>query len=139
MGVILMENTTNEPNTPTVVNKEPLLAAIGSFFFPGLGQVYNGEGMVKGLMYLIGWLIGSLIFIIPGLAIWLYGIYNAYKVADKMKSGTIPAKGTTTLNLIIFIVLSVVIDVVYAFILIIIFAAIAVLIYGISSSSVSSY
>jgi TM2 domain-containing membrane protein YozV len=139
MGVILMENTTNEPNTPTVVNKEPLLAAIGSFFFPGLGQVYNGEGMVKGLMYLIGWLIGSLIFIIPGLAIWLYGIYNAYKVADKMKSGTIPAKGTTTVNLIIFIVLSVVIDVVYAFILFMIFAAIAVLIYGISSSSVSSY
>ena len=134
-----MENTINEPNTPTIVKKEPLLAAIGSFFFQGLGQVYNGEGMVKGLMYLIGWLIGSLIFIIPGLAIWLYGIYNAYKVADKMKSGTIPAKGTTTANLIIFIVLSIVVDVVYAFILFMIFAAIAVLIFGISSSSVSSY
>ena len=87
-----MENTTNEPNTPIEVKKEPLLAAVGSFLFPGLGQVYNGEGMVKGLMYLIGTLIGLLIFILPGLAIWLYGIFNAYKVADNMKSGTIPGK-----------------------------------------------
>jgi TM2 domain-containing membrane protein YozV len=134
-----MENTTNGPTTPAVVKKEPLLAAIGSFFFPGLGQVYNGEGMVKGLMYLIGTLIGYVIFILPGIAIWLYGIYNAYKVADKMKSGTIPAKGTTTANLLIFIVLSVIIYIVYFVVIFIIFMAIAVLIFGISSNSISSY
>ncbi|HEY3421800.1 MAG TPA: hypothetical protein VGK13_01480 [Methanocellaceae archaeon] len=134
-----MENETNELNTPAVVKKEPLLAAIGSFFFPGLGQVYNGEGMVKGLMYLIGTLVGTLIFIIPGLAIWLYGIYNAYKVADKMKSGTMPAKGTSTANLLIFIIVSLVIDVIYGFVLAIIFAALALLIFGISSSNISSY
>lgn len=139
MGVILMENTTNEPNTPTVVNKEPLLAAIGSFFFPGLGQVYNGEGMVKGLMYLIGTLIGYLILFIPGLAIWLYGIYNAYKVADKMKSGTIPAKGTSTANLIIYIVISLIIIAIYFVVIFFVIAVIlAAFIYG-TSSSMSSY
>ncbi len=130
-----MDNTTNEPNTPIVVNKEPLLAAVGSFLFPGLGQVYNGEGMVKGFMYLIGTIIGTLVFILPGLAIWLFGIFNAYKVADKMKSGTLPAKGTTTANLIIFIVVSLIIDVIFgivlSFILFVIFAA---FIYGVNGS-----
>lgn len=134
-----MENTTNGINTPEAVKKEPLLAAIGSFFFPGLGQVYNGEGMVKGLMYLIGALVGTLIFILPGLAIWLYGIYNAYKVADKMKSGTMPAKGTSTANLIIFVIVSLVIDVIYGVVIAVIFTALALLIFGISSSSISSY
>lgn len=134
-----MDNITNEPTTPTEVKKEPLLAAIGSFFFPGLGQVYNGEGMLKGLIYLIGMLIGSLVFLLPGVAIWLYGIYNAYKVADKMKSGIIPAKGTSTANLLIFIVISLIIDVVYFFVIALIFAIIAAFIYGFSSSSVSSY
>ncbi len=134
-----MENTTNEPNTPTVVNKEPLFAAIGSFFFPGLGQVYNGEGMLKGFMYMIGTLIGLLIFILPGLAIWLYGIFNAYKVADQMKSSTLPVKGTTTANLIIFIVISLIVDFIYGMVILFILAVIfAAFIYGISSSSVSS-
>ncbi len=132
-----MENTTNEPNMPTQVNKEPLLAAVGSFFFPGLGQVYNGEGIVKGLIYLIGSLIGYLIFLLPGVAIWLYGIYNAYKVADKMKSGTIPVKGTSTANLLIFIVISIVIYIVYFFVIVIMLAIFAAFIYGISSSDMS--
>jgi len=134
-----MDNTTNEPNLPAAVKKEPLLAAIGSFFFPGLGQVYNGEGMAKGLIYLIGTLIGYLVFFLPGLAIWLYGIFNAYKVADKMKSGTIPVKGTSTANLLIFIVISIVIYFVYVFVILIIVAAIiAAFVYG-TSSSISSY
>jgi hypothetical protein len=134
-----MDNTINEPTMSTGAKKEPLLAAIGSFFFPGLGQVYNGEGMVKGLMYLIGTLVGYLVFFLPGLAIWLYGIYNAYKVADKMKSGTIPVKGTSTANLIIYIIISVVIYFVYVFVILIILAILAAFIFGISSSSVSSY
>ena len=130
-----MDNTINEPTTPTGGKKEPLLAAIGSFIFPGLGQVYNGEGMLKGLMYLIGTLIGSLIFILPGLAIWLYGIFNAYKVADKMKSGIIPVKGTTTANLIIFVVISLVIDFIFGLLLMIVAFILFAFVYGISSST----
>lgn len=133
-----MENVTNQPAQPATTQKEPLLAAVGSFFFPGLGQVYNGEGMVKGLMYLVGTLIGSLL-ILPGLAIWLYGIYNAYIVADKMKSGIMPVKGTTAANLIIYIVVSLIIDFVYAIVILIVFAAIfAALFYTVSDVSTYS-
>lgn len=134
-----MENVTNQPAQPASAKKEPLLAAVGSFFFPGLGQVYNGEGMVKGLLYLIGTLVGYLLLFLPGLAIWLYGIYNAYKVADKMKSGIIPVKGTTAANLIIFVAISIVIYIIYSFVILIIFAAIiAAFVYGINSSSTYS-
>ncbi len=130
-----MENTTNELNTQIEVKKEPLLAAAGSFLFPGLGQVYNGEGMLKGFMYLIGTLIGLIIFILPGLAIWLYGIFNAYKVADNMKSGTLPIKGTTTANLLIFIVVSLIIDFIYGIVIsIMLFALLAAFVYGFNSS-----
>ena len=134
-----MENTVNQPVAPVPGKKEPLLAAIGSFIFPGLGQVYNGEGFLKGLLYLFGTIIGSVIFVIPGLIVWLYGIYNAYKVADKMKSGIIPTKGTTTANIIIFIVLSIIIDVVLAAIIFILLAIIMVFVYGISNSVTSTY
>lgn len=134
-----MENATNPATVPAPVNKEPLLAAIGSFFIPGLGQVYNGEGMVKGLMYMIGSLIGYLIFFIPGLAIWLYGIYNAYTVADKMKSGQIPVKGTTTANLIIYVIIAIVIYIIYAVVLFIIMAFIAALFFSIANTTTYSY
>lgn len=130
-----MENATQQSVPPVTAHKKPWLAAVGSFFFPGLGQVYNGEGFVKGLMYLIGTLIGSLIFVIPGLAIWLYGIYNAHKVANKMKLGMIPVKGTSTAKLVIFIILSLVIAVIYAVVLSIILVAVMVLIFGASSSA----
>ncbi len=64
-----------------------MMAAIGSFLIPGLGQVYNGEGMVKGFLYVIGVFIGTIIFVIRDWLIWLYGIYNAYSVAGKKNSG----------------------------------------------------
>ena len=72
---------------------------------PGLGQVYNGEGILKGLLYVIGVFIGSLILILPGLAIWLYGIYNAYKVAEKINLGQIPYKEVPLLEIIGYIVI----------------------------------
>jgi hypothetical protein len=133
-----MENATQQSVPPVTAHKKPWLAAVGSFFFPGLGQVYNGEGFVKGLMYLIGTLIGSLIFFIPGLAIWLYGIYNAHKVANKMKLGILPVKGTTTTHIVVFIILSLIIEVIYAVVLSIIMVAVLVFIFG-SSSSTSNY
>jgi len=91
--------------TAVTKQKSPILAAIGSFFIPGLGQVYNGEGMLKGLLYFIGIIIGSFILFIPGLIIWLYGVYNAYKVAKDMNAGMVPYKETSTLNLALYIVL----------------------------------
>jgi TM2 domain-containing membrane protein YozV len=103
--------------------KNPLLAAAGSFFFPGLGQVYNGESIVKGLLFFIGTLIGYIILLLPGFAIWLYSIYNAYKVAKDMNAGLVPYKETTAANLAIFAVVALVIYGVY-FIAIVILSAI---------------
>ena len=74
--------------------KNPILAAILSII-PGLGQVYCGQlvrgiiifivvvflagiiaGFLSGLIGSLGWLFG----LIP-LALWLWNIYDAYKLA----------------------------------------------------------
>jgi len=104
--------------------KNPALAAIGSFFFPGLGQVYNGEGFLKGLLFFIVTLIAYLFFIIPGLIVHIYLIYNAYSTAKKMNEGTIPYKETTESNIILFIVIGIVIWIIYFIVVTIIVAAI---------------
>ncbi len=82
--------------------KSPIIAAITSFFIPGLGQLYNGE-IVKGLAFItVGAMLGLLAFImvipslmapallefvlilsIPFLLFWAYNIYDAYMTADK--------------------------------------------------------
>ncbi len=57
----------------------PMLAAILSFVIGGAGQMYNGE-IGKGiLIFFTSWLV------IP----WLYGIFNAYSTAKKIREGTI--------------------------------------------------
>jgi len=119
--------------------KEPILAAIGSFFIPGLGQVYNGEEFVKGFLYLIGTLIGLIILVIPGLAIWLYGIYKAYDVAKKMNEGIVPYKETTTTNLALYIIIALVIYVIYIVIVailgVLLAAVIAAIVFNMGGSS----
>jgi len=97
--------------------------------------------MVKGLLYFIGVFIGSIIFVIPGLAIWIYGIYNAYKVAEKVNLGQIPYKDVTLGKCILYIVLLIVIELVIMFILIMFSALLMAFIFAASSgtSSYSSY
>lgn len=73
------------------------VAAVLSFFIPGLGQIFNGE-ILYGILYLIAFLmasslsmglalialtgvVGILIGMLIPLAIWGYGIYDAYKTA----------------------------------------------------------
>jgi TM2 domain-containing membrane protein YozV len=68
--------------------KNPGVAAILSFIIPGLGQIYNGE-IRKGILYLIGYLIAfaSITIFVGFLAapvIWIYGMIDAYKTAEKM-------------------------------------------------------
>jgi len=115
--------------------KNPLLAAIGSFFIPGLGQVYNGEGFVKGLLYFIGALIGYIVLFLPGLVIWLYGIYNAYSVAKKINEGLIPYKETTTMNLAIYIIIALVIYVIYFIVIMVVAAIIAAFVFGMTGGA----
>lgn len=63
------------------------LAAILSFFWTGLGQIYNGQ-MGKGFgmiaAYIVSWLL-TFVFIgfITTPIIWIWGIIDAYKSAEK--------------------------------------------------------
>lgn len=53
------------------------VAAILSFFVPGLGQIVKGQ-ILKGIGFFLGTFIGMAFFVIPGLVIWVWGIYDAY-------------------------------------------------------------
>lgn len=82
--------------------KNPGVSAVLSFFYSGLGQVYNGEigkGMVLILfqclnLFIITTSLALSFLLVPLLAtalggflfvvVWIYGIYDAYKVAEKI-------------------------------------------------------
>ncbi|MEW6771832.1 MAG: hypothetical protein AB1330_10665 [Bacillota bacterium] len=73
------------------MHKNPGLAAVLSFFFAGLGQIYNGQ-IGKGIGLIIAELIsGLLCTVIVGFlllpVVWIYAIYNAYKTAEKINAG----------------------------------------------------
>lgn len=93
-----------ESAQPTHEEKSTFLALVCSIFIPGLGQVYNGESS-KGAVILFGTAIGVVIFIVPGLIVWIFGIYDAYATANKMNKGEIPFKPTIPSHLILFFVL----------------------------------
>ena len=97
------------PNQDIEEEKNPGLAALCSIF-PGLGQVYNGETAL-GVAVFFGTIVGALFFLIPGLIVWIFGMYNAYTVATKMNSGEIPFKSTKTAHMLIFFILAMFISV----------------------------
>lgn len=85
----------------TAKKKNPELAAIASFFIPGIGQIYSGE-VRKGIGFIIiGVIFGSITglmlwqhrmmvpFLVSGasyLLIWMYNIYDAYRTAEAINS-----------------------------------------------------
>ncbi len=78
----------NYPPQPPVFYKNPGLAAVFSFFYMGLGQIYNGQ-IAKGIafivMYTISWV---LMFILIGFIttpiLFIYGMWDAYSSAQKI-------------------------------------------------------
>lgn len=76
------------PQQQPTFYKNPGLAAVLSFFFMGLGQIYNGQ-ISKGIFFII---IYSLSFVLMALLIgfittpilFIYGIWDAYKSAEKI-------------------------------------------------------
>jgi TM2 domain-containing membrane protein YozV len=73
---------------PPVFYKNPGLAAVLSFFYMGLGQIYNGQ-LAKGIffiiMYSVSWvLMLVLVGFITTPILWIYGMYDAYKSAEKI-------------------------------------------------------
>jgi TM2 domain-containing membrane protein YozV len=102
--------------------KNPYLALLCSFFIPGLGQVYNGS-TAKGIGFFFGTVIGAFFLIIPGLIIWIIGMFDAYSEAKKMNTGEIPFVPTKTAHLILFLILVGFITALVAFIIFVFFLA----------------
>ncbi|WP_424356624.1 hypothetical protein [Methanocella sp. MCL-LM] len=80
------EQMASSAATVQVVNrKEPILSVVLSFLVPGLGQIYNGH-VKKGIVLLIGYFLLCWTCLVP-LVIWLYGMYDGYKVAEAINRG----------------------------------------------------
>lgn len=72
----------------TQPQKNPGVATVLSFFFMGLGQIYNGQ-IGKGIMFIILYAISvALMFVIVGFIttpiLWLWGMVDANKSAKKI-------------------------------------------------------
>jgi TM2 domain-containing membrane protein YozV len=68
-----------------VIKKDPGVAVVLSFFFTGLGQIYNGQ-IGKGLLFIVIQAINvALMLVVVGFItfplFWIYGMYDAHKVA----------------------------------------------------------
>jgi TM2 domain-containing membrane protein YozV len=64
------------------------LAAVLSFFFCGLGQIYNGQ-IVKGLVMIVAyaiswWTVWLVIGIFTTPILWIWGMFDAYRVAQRI-------------------------------------------------------
>ena len=66
------------------------LAAVLSFFYPGLGQIYNGQ-ILKGVaLFVIASICAALMFVLIGFVlyplVWLLGMYDAYSTAESINT-----------------------------------------------------
>ena len=123
----LREETGHEKHPPDYARlerekKNPVMAAVASVFFAGLGQIYNGQNL-KGFFILFGTIFGLALLILPGLVIWLFGIYDAYVTAKRMKYGKVPYEPANLLFVLLYFVVLVVLAVVLAAAIFAIFAA----------------
>ena len=85
---VLQTGMQTQPRAPI---KNEGLAAVLSFFFTGLGQIYNGD-IGKGIVLIIIQIINVLLmFVIIGfltyIIVWIYGIWDAYKTAKNINEG----------------------------------------------------
>ena len=55
----------------------PGIAAVLSFFFPGVGQIYRGK-ILRGLLWMAAVAVGYFFLFVPGLILHLFCIINAY-------------------------------------------------------------
>ncbi|MDK2890699.1 MAG: hypothetical protein PWR21_1331 [Methanoculleus sp.] len=82
--------------------KNPAIAAGLSLLFNGLGQAYNGQ-FARGVLVLLGSLLGLFVMIVPGVAVWLWGGYDAYRTAKGMNEGLVPYRETSPLAIVAFV------------------------------------
>lgn len=76
----------------------PFVAAVLSVLFPGLGQLYNRElqkgiaVMVASVVALVSIVVGVGILLYP--AVWVYALWDAYKVAERQAAETAEAEAS---------------------------------------------
>ena len=78
----------------------PFVAAVLSAVFPGLGQIYNRE-LEKGLLVIVATVVAAFsALIVVGFvllpAVWLYAIYDAYRVAERQSASRPTTRGADT-------------------------------------------
>jgi len=78
------------PEQPPKFYKNPSIATVLSFFWSGLGQMYNGQ-IVKGVMFLFAYGISALLiwvgvglFILP--IVWIWGMVDANTSAKRINT-----------------------------------------------------
>ncbi|MCI0531958.1 MAG: hypothetical protein L0Y74_08435 [candidate division Zixibacteria bacterium] len=77
------------------MSKNPGLAAVLSFFFTGLGQIYNGE-IGKGILFIVLQVVNIfLMFLLIGFItypiLWIWGMVDAYKKAERLNRVATPS------------------------------------------------
>ena len=63
-----------------------VIAMILSFLFPGIGQAYLSNQWVKGIVFLVATMVLS--FVLIGILVWLFGMYDTYKMAEAKEKKT---------------------------------------------------
>lgn len=60
------------------------------------------RGRVSWCFFLV--LAGLLVMLIPGVAVWLFGVYDAWAIARRMNAGTVPFRKARLSTIVIFMV-----------------------------------
>ena len=77
-----MSDFSSNSISSSTLKKKPSISVILSIIVPGVGQMYCGE-TVRGITFLIGTYLG-LVLIIPGIALWLWSVFDAYRLTIKI-------------------------------------------------------
>jgi FlaG/FlaF family flagellin (archaellin) len=94
------------PSRPKESIRNPVFAVLFSFLFPGWGQWYNGKrwpglvffgvsifsaivNLVLRLLLIHYQIMLTIIFMVLGSGIWVYGMYDAYTTAESINRGEI--------------------------------------------------
>ncbi|WP_407463043.1 zinc-ribbon domain-containing protein [Methanobrevibacter sp.] len=88
-----METKVTPKQTTVTTMKNPVVAAILSFIFPGIGQLYIGQNNKGGLFIVLAAVSILLMLLLIGFILyvlfWLWAIFDAYTSAVKLNDGEI--------------------------------------------------
>lgn len=91
-------------SAPDPPQKNVHAAVVLSFFFPGFGQVYNGQ-YKKGIFVLVATIFGLYFFLIPGIVILCAGVYDAYRTALRQNAGAMPFCEMHVYHVVLYVII----------------------------------